>query len=76
MSGGRAGFPGASSGPVSYTHLDVYKRQQPDYVHHVHAAGQHSGERGTVPVSYTHLFKIPFPGFKKTGYAAQPAVKK
>ena len=45
--------------PVSYTHLDVYKRQQI-----THEAGKQEGDNGTkngvernpfIPVSYTHL---------------------
>ena len=46
-------------GPVSYTHLDVYKRQ---VLQHEEQAGEADGDAhagqllvGVIPVSYTHL---------------------
>ena len=36
--------------PVSYTHLDVYKRQMHHYINHTNCSYTH-----TRPVSYTHL---------------------
>ena len=48
-----------TSGPVSYTHLDVYKRQQ---LHQLQLLlTRNIAERKLqclVPVSYTHLFKV------------------
>ena len=53
--------------PVSYTHLDVYKRQkpmflesrtvlaQPHTVTEAPSAGADAGRNGILPVSYTHL---------------------
>ena len=51
--------------PVSYTHLDVYKRQAIGFTYHfqhlefeggkVGNGGSHLAGQGVVPVSYTHL---------------------
>ena len=47
-----------SLGPVSYTHLDVYKRQAPDDGPpevNIFTTARVPGEVHTAPVSYTHL---------------------
>ena len=44
--------------PVSYTHLDVYKRQQmgvANYGQMTAGGWMYIGPQGIVPVSYTHL---------------------
>ena len=52
----------ATTFPVSYTHLDVYKRQG-----NTRHKAQYIPEKGAVPVSYTHLdvYKRQYPYLEK-----------